>query len=549
MMRKIHMQVLMKKIGKVSLILLTLLFFTGAAMQFTATEVQAKVRNQLVTKNGKTYYYDENGKKYKGGLLTLNGKKYYFSTTTGVMQKGVLVTLNGKKYYFSKTTGAMRKGWVTFSKNRKRFFYKTSGAMLTGWTKYSSGIRKRYFSPKTGFMTTGWMTDDQKVVRYFDTKTGLMARGLTTISGKTYLFADTGAMKTGWNYTADNHKQYFNAKTGVMSVGWGKLKSGKRRYYEPTTGYMVTGMYKVDGKGYYFKPSNGYFLTGWLTYEDNKYYFDKTTGVMATGTVQIDGTTYIFDSDGKLKGSPTLSSGSLTAPTSTRTIKNYLAGAFQPIGQALYVWGGGWNDSTRKGTSPTMKSWYDSQNSSYDYQNYRDLSVANRAKGFDCSGFVGWAAYQVMQTKSNVGGGYTVVSGEVGSSYVSRGWGTIVTQATLAKTNYKLYPGDIGYNDGHTWIVVGQCSDKSVVVVHSTPQAGVQLSGTTTPSGSYNSQAVTLATKYMKKFSGYTKYTYRPSCGNFIRNGSYLRWSSTVLSDPDGFKNMTADQILAQLIK
>ena len=66
-----------------------------------------------------------------------------------------------------------------------------------------------------------------------------------------------------------------------------------------------------------------------------------------------------------------------------------------------------------------MTDFYNSQSSSYDYNNYRDLSTANRAKGFDCSGFVGWAAYQVMQSKSGVGSGYTVVSGEVGSYYKS----------------------------------------------------------------------------------------------------------------------------------
>lgn len=57
-----------------------------------------------------------------------------------------------------------------------------------------------------------------------------------------------------------------------------------------------------------------------------------------------------------------------------------------------------------------MTKFYNSQSSSYDYNNYRDLSTANRAKGFDCSGFVGWAAYQIMQSKSGIGSGYTVVS-------------------------------------------------------------------------------------------------------------------------------------------
>ena len=125
-----------------------------------------------------------------------------------------------------------------------------------------------------------------------------------------------------------------------------------------------------------------------------------------------------------------------------------------------------------------MTDFYNSQSSSYDYNNYRDLSTANRAKGFDCSGFVGWSAYQVMQSKSGVGSGYTVVSGEIGSYYKSMGWGSILTQANLASDDWTVYPGDVGYDSGHTWIILGQCADKSAVIVHSTPNAGVQIAGT-----------------------------------------------------------------------
>ena len=234
-------------------------------------------------------------------------------------------------------------------------------------------------------------------------------------------------------------------------------------------------------------------------------------------------------------------------PTGTRTIKNYLAGALQPVGQALYVWGGGWTDATRKGVSPLWKQWYDSQDSDYDYHNWNDLSAANRAKGLDCSGFVGWAAYQAMHSTSGEGYGYTVVSGDVGPSYRSRGWGSILTQASLASSNYKFQPGDIGYNSGHTWIVLGQCSDKSLVIVHSTPNAGCQISGTPTPDGTYNSQAIALAEQYMARYPGVSKYDYHESSGNYIRNGNYFRWNTNTLSDPEGYKNMTADQILADL--
>lgn len=49
-------------------------------------------------------------------------------------------------------------------------------------------------------------------------------------------------------------------------------------------------------------------------------------------------------------------------------------------------------------------------------------------------------------------------------------------------------------------MVLGQCADKSVVILHCTPNAGVQISGTPTPDGTYGSQAIKLAELYMAKY-------------------------------------------------
>ena len=312
---------------------------------------------------------------------------------------------------------------------------------------------------------------------------------------------------------------------------------------------MAVGFKTINNVTYYFYSGSGAMATGWVENTDKgtKYYFDPTTGAMYTGTQTIDGVTYVFSDTGVCQGEKQ-NDPTPDGNTGSKTIKNYLAGALMPVGKALYVWGGGWNDSKRKGVSPTWISWYNSQSSSYDYNNYRDLSDANRAKGLDCSGFVGWASYQVMHTKSGEGSGYTVVSGDIGSYYQNTlKWGQIVNQNYLSQTGWKMQPGDIGYDDGHTWIVLGQCPDKSAVIVHSTPQAGCQIAGTCTPDGDYDSQAIALAKTYMSKYKGFTKYNYHTSCGNYIRRGNYLRWYSSTLSDPDGYKNKTAAQILADL--
>lgn len=495
------MQRIIKKSKVWGVFLFAMLLAVSLGLQISQKNVKAAT-NGFVTVDGKTYYY-QNGQKYKGWL-----------------------TLNGKKYYFYTVSGEMAKGWVKNSSGQYRFFNTNTGAMVTGWCKNTAG-QYRYFNPGSGIMAMGWAVNSAGQKRYFNTSTGYML--------------------TGWGKNAEGKYRYFNTSTGYMLTGWGKNSAGKYRYFNTSTGYMLTGFVKNSAGEYrYFDTSTGYMATGWLTSSNGKKrYFNPADGIMFTGIHTIGNKDYEFDEQGYMVAE--LDSVNITQPTSARTIKNYLAGALQPVGRALYVWGGGWTDATRKGVNPNWKAWYDSQTSSYDYNNYRDLSASTRSKGLDCSGFVGWAAYQVMQTTSGIGSGYTVVSGDVGSSYAARGWGSIVKQSDLAADNWTLKPGDVGYNSGHTWIVIGQCSDKSVVIVHSTPNAGCQIAGTPTPSGNYSSQAIALAKQYMQKYPGFSKYNYHTSSGNYVRNGDYLRWNRVTLADPDGYMNKTADQILADL--
>ena len=535
-----------RKAGLLGILLGLMLFAAGFAVHTTTVDVQAATTTGFRTVNGKTYYY-KSGKKVKG-WLTLGSNKYFLNTKTGVLLKGWQRSSKGSMRYFDSRTGAMYKGFKKIGGNYY-YFKPSTGYTVSGFVKTSSTV-VRYFSSGSYTMATGWMKNSKGEKWYFTPSTGIMYRGLKKIGAYYYYFdGTTGAAKSGFLTAANGNVRYFRGKTYVMATGWLGSSSGKRYYFAKNTGVMYKGFKTVDGKTYYFNPKTGVVTTGWVKENGKTYYINPSTTTITTGTKLIDGKYYVFDSNGVMTGSYTDSSNSgPTAPTSARTLKNYLAGALQPVGRALYVWGGGWTDSTRKGVSPTWVSWYNSQTSSYNYNNYRDLTTANRIKGLDCSGFVGWASYQVMHTKSGEGGGYTVVSGDIGSYYQNTlKWGRIVNQNYLSQTKWKMQPGEIGYDSGHTWIVLGQCSDKSAVIVHSTPQAGCQIAGTCTPDGDYDSQAVALAKTYMSRYKGYTKYEYHPSCGNYIRRGNYLRWYSSTLSDPDGYKNKTAAQILADL--
>ena len=313
----------------------------------------------------------------------------------------------------------------------------------------------------------------------------------------------------------------------------------------------MKGYLKVDGKYYYMK--DGYRVySRWMVNAkgERRYFFED--GVMATGVQKIDGKTYEFADNGVLIKEP--SEGNAVQPTSSKTVKNYLLNALKPVGSTLYVWGGGWAQPTvtYKGLYPLWKQWYDANSGDYDYNNYRDLSQSTRAKGLDCSGFVAWSTYNVMQTKSGVGSGYADSAATVASTYANYGWGSLRTQATLKQNNYRgqFQAGDVASSPGHAWIVLGQCSDGSYVIVHSTPPC-VQIAGTPTPSGNYSSEAISLAKEYMNRYypSTVEKFGLGSSTGytTYFAGCNTMRWNDSTLSDPDGYADMDAEQILADL--
>lgn len=245
------------------------------------------------------------------------------------------------------------------------------------------------------------------------------------------------------------------------------------------------------------------------------------------------------------------------ATPGVHTIKNLLLTALMPVGKTMYIYGGGWNEADNGagieavtiGLSPKWQEFTDKQTSAYKTSNYdykKDVSVIHL--GLDCSGYMGWAIYNTLNTENNLNG-YVDSSKKIAGNLASLGWGSLTAKNKF--TDYKA--GDImsaSCTDcAHVWLAVGQCSDGSVVFLHSSPN-GVMLSGTYTKNGNKNSEAVKLASEYMAKYfsSWYSRYP------NISRNASYLthydrfRWSlGTKLADPEGLTDMSAKEILAKL--
>ena len=301
-------------------------------------------------------------------------------------------------------------------------------------------------------------------------------------------------------------------------------KGGSRRLLKTTRGSSYTVKNLKKGKTYYYR-LRGYKKKGQKTY---------------------------YTPYGKVVSVKIQKAKKTVKPKST--IKKFLQIALQPVGSTMYVWGGGWNkadtgagkEARTIGVSPRWKAFFKKQNKNYNYRKTR-YQISN---GLDCSGYVGWCVYNAMNTTSGKEG-YVMKAEKMAKNFASRGWGTYNARSRVR--NYRA--GDIRSSScsdcGHVWIVVGECKDGSVVILHSSPP-GVQLAGTPTPSGKKNSQAVKLAARYMKKYypKWYKKY---PNCAkgsSYLKHYAQMRWNvsgNSVFTDPDGYRSMTADEILKDL--
>ena len=278
-----------------------------------------------------------------------------------------------------------------------------------------------------------------------------------------------------------------------------------------------------------------------------------------------------------------------TAPVSgtagVKTLKNYLKTALEPVGTTLYVYGAGWdwqddlssNQSMTIGLSQSWIDFFQQQDANYTYKNSADHAHSYYPHnswnqyyyaGLDCSGYVGWVVYNVMHTQNSVNtdnDGYVMSSTKMAKTFADKGWGEFTRDIKSFK------PGDIFSMSGHVWTVLGVCDDGSIVFSHSTPSdskagqggGGVQLSALNPSNpGSTDCEAYRLATKYMQKYypewserydavlRSYDSYA-TPASGSTFKvtwSGNFS-WNldGTGLTDPDGYANMSAAEILADL--
>lgn len=524
-------------------------------------------RNTQFTWQGKTYWATEDGSICTAGVNEISGKKYYF------LENGEMVTEEGwyhvgGKYYWINKDGSLQIGWVKHKNNW--YWLKEDGTMAADeWIDYGGN---RYYFYSWGGMYTG--IHEINGVRYaFQSWGGMYHDKTFTIDGKTYHAQSDGTFAAGW--VQDGGKYYYFDEDGTSHSGWLNQNGvyywinadGTRRenelftykgnyYYVDGNGVMAAnGWVKWDNSWYYPQSWGGMYKNAFLTVGNNRYYFGAdakmaigwqmidgdtyyfhTWGGMVTGMQEIDGKTYVFDSEGKMIDDP--NGFAPFAQIGVRSVRNFLKNAILPLGNTLYIWGGGHTDAEAESydVNPLWKTFFNTQDSTYNYSDH----LYEYGKGLDCSGFVGWTTHRVTKEYA------TTTSTGMPAYYARKGWGTCVT----GDSSRKFTPGDVVSKSGHVWIVIGQCSDGSVVVVHATPPY-IQLGGTVSSTGSTKSEAIELANTYMKTYYpvAYQRYGVKVLDNSYLSGVNHFTWSSSVLGDSEGYRNKKPAEILNDLFQ
>ena len=547
------------------------------------------IRNDAVSDGQNWYFLDDEGHITVSGWGSTADNRWYYAGADGILLSGwqeieedwyyldsedchmhmnEVVSAGEKLYYLNGSGRLHRQGWT--SSNGRWLYAGEDAALVTGWFEIDG--ERHYADPATGFQVSGWLCDpedvnkwyyfgaDGKMVKgwvndngsmsYTDPETGIMQFGWQLIDGLYYYFNNSGIMVIGW-LNVDGDTYYMN-ESGALTGGWQNIDG--KTYYMNASGVMQTGWQMIGGS-WYFMNASGIRQTGWQHQLPGSFYLDEQ-GRMVTGWREIDGDLYYFESNGLMAknkyvdGKYLGSDGKYTEiNTGKKTIKNYLEIAMEPVGSTLYVWGGGHDDynggdGVRIGVNPQWQEWFDANGSGYDWTSYR----YKYGYGLDCSGFVGWATYNVMNTESNQRS-YASTSTGMPSYYAGLGFGTYYGNTSAME----FTAGDVVSMSGHVWIVVGQCDDGSAVIVHATPP-GVQISGTVAADGSRDSEARALAEEYMDEYfpEYHAKFNFSMGSMSYLKNVNRMQWDVTgtkYMSDPDGYTQMDADEILEDLFE
>ena len=309
-------------------------------------------KQEVLTINGKKYYFDRYNYLATNTKVSDHGNAYYVTTNGQVAtNQWISYTTNDDEgttthWMYAKADGTLANDEVVSIDGKKYFFYSDNEMHNT---TDSDGIR--VFNKDGSIVTNRWVSfsDDDNADKYVKADGTYAENEVLTIDGSKYIFDNDGHLITGTTVTVGSNLYYVNAdgvvqdtpnkwisytdsgsntkywlytkSNGALAVGEA-IKVGSTKYFFDSNGYLTLSIdssnhvYDSDsklitdnavtiGSNLYYVNTDGVLTTTpntWITYSYNlKKYYIKSDGTLAEDeVVTIDGNDYLFDASGYL---------------------------------------------------------------------------------------------------------------------------------------------------------------------------------------------------------------------------------------------------------
>ena len=476
--------------------------------------------------DGSWKYRKEDGTMAASEWITHLNRRYYLNADE-IMCTG-LSMVNGKLYYFESWGGAGFQGWKK-----------------VGGTWY-------YLNEDGSLRTNQWFVHDKRT--YHVDADGVMSTGWQTIDGVDYYFESWGGMRVNAWAAKGSDWYYMDSNGTPKGEGW--LLYDKNWYYLRQDGKMMHSEWLwYDNNWYYLQSWGGMYKSQWVTIKGATYYFRSWGGIYKNGWQEVDGKTYYFRSWGGIYKDTYIDGYYVDKNGVRRNSKNICVAIDaghqrrgnsekEPIGPGSSTY----KAKVASGTCGVATG-----------INEYELNLAVSLKVRDILEERGYDVYMIRETHD-----VNISNSERAKLAVQNGADILVRVHANGDSNQSVYgaltmapssrntylSGDVVSKSGHVWIVIGQCSDGSVVVIHATPPY-IQLGGTVSSTGSINSEAIELANEYMKMYYpvAYERYGVKVLDRSYLTGVNHFTWSSSILSDSEGYRRKKPAEILNDLFQ
>ena len=300
---------------KIAVALLLSIMTLGCSPLSVLAEESDTISTGWQTKNGKHYYFNEDGTKATGEQ-TIDGTTYLFGFSGAL--KTDWQTINGKRYYFDPVSGSPVFGWMDYFNERyyisetegkltglqfidgQWYQFEEDGTLIEGITHQNEPLKteqEKMLFDENGQPVSGWYEVEEGKLYYADPETNLLVFGFVNIDGNLYHITEENGADHG-AVMIDNKVYVFNPESGEAMDSWYSLNE-KNYYFNHETLSYQTGLFSLDGNLYYLAEDDGHLVTGWADVNDSRYYFGAD-GVALIGLVHIGEQIYYFAEDGKM---------------------------------------------------------------------------------------------------------------------------------------------------------------------------------------------------------------------------------------------------------